>query len=172
MDLKKPLILLVVFVLLLVGLSVVSGMYAFAPREKISGTLLAQDAPVSPGSPTPLRTAPPQPLAQVSDMIDQQDPRGFQALASYVDGGFEPVDITIRKGDIVRFTNNSTRQLWVAASGPTLYPALQNGCGSSALDSCSALLPGEYWEFRFAVAGTWGFQNNLNKDRAGMVKVQ
>ena len=81
--------------------------------------------------------------------------------------------LKIKKGDTVRFTNNSTGDLWIAAVGPDpLYPAVQNGCGSSALDSCRTLAPGEYWEFTFAEKGDWHFVNNVDKSKTGVVHVK
>ena len=90
-----------------------------------------------------------------------------------MDSGFEPKDATVHQSDTVRFTNNSTRDLWIAADGSSgpVYPGVQNGCGSSALDSCRTLSPGEYWEFTFAKSGTWAFLNNLDKGDSGVVRV-
>ena len=96
---------------------------------------------------------------------------GFQELVSYTDRGFEPKHISIAKGDTVRFTNNSYRELWVAASANP-YPSAQSACGSSAFDSCRALKSGEFWEFTFGVAGTWPYVNNLDKSKGGVVTVQ
>lgn len=99
---------------------------------------------------------------------------GFQALVSYTDRGFEPNTVTIKKGDTIRFTNNSREDLWVAATGGAgaLYPNITNGCGSSALDTCRVLKPLEFWEFTFDTAGTWSYQNNRDTTVTGHVRVQ
>lgn len=98
--------------------------------------------------------------------------KGFALLVSYTANGFEPTMGKIKKGEAVRFTNNSSENLWLAASGEKLYPGVVNGCGSSALDTCKALKPGEFWEFTFDVAGTWGYQNNSNTAKTGTMRVQ
>lgn len=98
--------------------------------------------------------------------------KGFQLLVSYTDNGFEPATGTIKKGETVRFTNNSSGDLWLAASGEKLYPSVVNGCGSSALDTCKALKPQEFWEFTFAAAGTWGYHNNSDTGKVGTIRVQ
>lgn len=99
---------------------------------------------------------------------------GFQALVSYTDTGFEPLKVTIKKGNTVRFSDNSSRDLWVAAQGDlpgSLYPSQGSGCGSSAFDSCGPFKPQDFWEFTFAEPGSWKFVNNLDKTRTGTVIV-
>jgi len=100
--------------------------------------------------------------------------KGFQALVSYTDRGFEPADVTLQKGEAVRFTNNSRGDLWVAATGTSgpVYPSSGNECGQSAFDSCLSLKPNEFWEFTFDVAGTWSYADNLHKDKTGIIRVQ
>ncbi|MDO8576016.1 MAG: hypothetical protein Q7R90_01745, partial [bacterium] len=95
--------------------------------------------------------------------------KGFQYLVSYTDRGFEPTRLTVKQGETVRFTNNSSEGLWVAAGGEKLYPGVVNGCGSSALDSCRPIGQGEFWEFTFDAAGTWMFSNNIDKEKSGTV---
>ncbi len=95
---------------------------------------------------------------------------GFQELLSYTDRGFEPLHYSIKRGDTVRFTNNSQEKLWVAADGDAVYP-ITGDCGSSALDSCTPIGPGEFWEFTFTEGGTWTVVNNLDKSKVGVVEV-
>ena len=126
--------------------------------------------------PTPVvtRQAPPAPPLTASEMIAAQDPKGFQLLVSYVNTGFEPQNATIKVGDTVRFTNNSTENMWVAAIGTAanpLYPGTSN-CSASAFDSCGPLQPGYYWEFTFTQKGTWEFQNNLDKSNTATITVE
>ena len=169
MDLKKPVFSLVVLIALLFVLSAIS--WDFAGRRSTSE---ATPSASSQSDAKGVRIPPPMPAPAASDMVAGQNAQGFKLLVSYANDGFEPQRATVRAGDTVRFTNNSTRQLWIAANataGP-LYPNVQNGCGSSALDSCRTLAPGEYWQFTFVKAGTWSYQNNLNKDDAGTVRVQ
>jgi plastocyanin len=100
---------------------------------------------------------------------------GFQHLVSYTENGFEPTVITIKNGETVRFTNNSGEPLWIAAvesDESLLYPAVQNGCGSSALDSCSLIATQDFWEFTFTHSGSWKFTNILNRAEGGTVLVK
>lgn len=152
---------------LIVLLVVLSIIFAVPQTQQMQGNTL-YESQLQNG----VRTPPPPPPMTASDTIAAQQGNVFQLLVSYTDTGFEPRTATIKAGDTVRFTNNSSGQLWVAASGDTLYPSVQNGCGSSALDSCQALTPGEFWEFTFTQAGTWEFDNNLNKSDAGTLIVR
>lgn len=100
---------------------------------------------------------------------------GFQVLASYTDGGFAPVSITINRGETVRFTNNSSDGLWVSAVGDSrskAYPGTPNGCGQSHFDSCRIIGRGEFWEFTFDVVGEWKYQNNLDKSKTAVIYVK
>ena len=118
------------------------------------------------------KVAPTPPPPTAADMIVAQDPHGFQLFISYSDRGFEPKDAKIHSGDTVRFTDNSSEDLWIGAAGPgDLYPGTSS-CGTSALDTCHALKQGEYWQFTFTKKGTWGFMNTLDKTNVGVVHVQ
>ena len=100
--------------------------------------------------------------------------RGFEALISYTERGFEPTKVTLKKGQSVRFANNSGEELWIAAAstaGSPPYPGMSD-CGGSTLDSCKTLQPLEFWEFTFSQSGTWHFRNNLNKERVGSVTIE
>lgn len=99
---------------------------------------------------------------------------GFAAIVSYTDNGFEPAVVTIRAGEGVRFTNNSSANLWIAASGNdvAVYPRTETTCGSSGLDSCEPFSPQDFWEFSFDAVGEWHVINNLNKSKNGVVIVK
>lgn len=99
---------------------------------------------------------------------------GFQVLVSYTEKGFEPYAVTIKKGEAIRFTNNSATDLWVAADGrqSVIYPRTKVMCGSSDLDSCEPLPPRDFWEFSFNEAGKWDVTNNLNKTHVLTVTVE
>lgn len=98
--------------------------------------------------------------------------KGFQAFVSYTDRGFEPSEVTIQQGETIRWTNNSSKDLWIASDGGALYPREANDCGSSGFDSCKALKPGDFWEFTFDTKGSWVYLNNLQKETTGVVHVK
>lgn len=99
---------------------------------------------------------------------------GFQYLVSYTDGGFEPPTLSVKRGETVRFTNNSQSDLWVASiamQGGTVYPG-QSDCGASAFGTCAALKPQEFWEFTFDAVGTWSYKNNSDAAKTGTITVK
>ena len=112
------------------------------------------------------------PSAEIVAQLEKS--RGFEVLVSYTDGGFEPDEAVIERGQSIRFTNNSSGVLWVAAAGDDespRYPGLGD-CGASLFDTCTALAPNEFWEFTFEEIGTWAFQNNVDKGKTGIVRVE
>ena len=99
---------------------------------------------------------------------------GFEHLISITTNGFEPSEPSARVADTIRFTNNSSEDVWiegVSSIGNPPYPE-EGECGDSAFDSCKALAPGEFWEFKFRYAGTWLFRNKLNIEQVGVVYVK
>ncbi len=162
MGIKKQLLFLLLLIALLLIAQVI--LYAGGWRTGIS--------PVVTTTPATAVRIPPPPILTASDTVAEEAKHPFSQLISYVDTGFEPVTTHVRVGQTTRFINNSTHELWVVASGATLYPRTQDGCGSSDLDSCAPLKPGEFWQFTFAKKGTWQYVNNLDKTKQGTVIVQ
>lgn len=129
--------------------------------------------PANPVQSSKTLPAPTPPTQQQLQQL-QNSPATFQYLVSYTDKGFQPDTLAVKKGQTVRFTNNSSAQLWVASIGEgayQIYPGTSS-CGASAFDSCQALQAGDFWEFTFTQSGTWDFQNNLDKNETGTVTVK
>ncbi len=101
---------------------------------------------------------------------------GFQHLVSYTDRGFVPDTLNIKNGETVRFTNNSSHNLWVASSASgsdRLYPSEPDeSCGQSAFDSCVSMKPLEFWEFTFDETGEWSYMNNVTPSDTAVVRAQ
>lgn len=100
----------------------------------------------------------------------------FAALISYTDSGFEPKSVTIKKGETVRFVNNSSsEETWPASAvHPThsVYPDKSSSdCLGSSFDACRGLKPGEFWEFTFTNVGEWRFHDHVHASKTGVVIV-
>lgn len=133
----------------------------------------AQPSAPSPGAMSSPKAAEVPPLTPAMEAILAKS-NGFQYLISYTDGGFEPPTLTVKKGETVRFTNNSQDDLWIAsATQPdgAVYPG-QSDCGATAFDTCAALKPQEFWEFTFDAAGTWSYKNNSDISKTGVITVK
>lgn len=96
-------------------------------------------------------------------------------LVDYTDEGFSPSELTIKKGQTVRFVNNSSGRMWVASAiHPThsVYPEkTENDCLGSAFDQCDASLASSFWEFKFNVVGEHGYHNHVKASDRGKVIV-
>ncbi len=85
-------------------------------------------------------------------------------VINMTDSGFNPAEMTINAGDIVRFVNQGNQARWPASGiHPThdLYPK-KGGCISSSFDACRGLSKGESFSFTFTFKGTWPFHDHLN----------
>ncbi len=101
-------------------------------------------------------------------------PAKTTVLVTYTDAGFSQKAITVKKGTIVTFVNNSSDRLWVGSDPHPIhdqYPTT-GGCIASTFDACSGIAPGASWSFQFDIAGTWGYHNHLNPGKKGTVVVQ
>lgn len=121
--------------------------------------------------------------ASASATTQTQEPEGepmgdpiFHALVEYTDNGYVPARVTIKKGETVRFVNNSTRGNWVGGDNHpshTIYPEKSaSDCLGTSFDTCRALQAGEFWEFTFNHTGSWGYHNHIRARDGGTVVVQ
>jgi plastocyanin len=97
-----------------------------------------------------------------------------ELTVTYTDSGFSPASVTIAKGGVVMFKNNSSAPMRVASDPHpthTNYPD-KGGCSGSTFDSCNETAPGDSWVFVFDTAGNWGYHDHLNPKHKGIVIVQ
>ena len=116
-----------------------------------------------------------QAQTSVQQAADLNRPRvSDKNVVSYTDSGFSPNILTIKKGDVVTFTNTASDAMRVASNPHPIhngYPTT-GGCVSSTFDSCSDISPGQTWTFKFDIVGKWGFHNHLNPSEGGTIVVQ
>jgi plastocyanin len=84
----------------------------------------------------------------------------------YTDSGFSPANLTIRKGDSVTWTDNSSGNMWVA-SDP--HPTHTNLPG---FDESTFAEPGQSYTYTFTVPGAHGYHNHANPGMRGVITVQ
>ncbi|MCE9586282.1 hypothetical protein K8R04_03110 [Candidatus Uhrbacteria bacterium] len=157
-EIRKPLIVLVVL------LALCALVYYVSPR---AAAPVVDDAVLS-AAPKGEASAPsPEVLAYL------EHSSGFQYLVSYNGRSFAPAVLTIKKGETVRFINNSSKNMWVAATGSSgeVYPGSGKDCGQSAFDMCKTLKHGEFWEFTFTEKGSWSYRNNADSTNTGVIIV-
>lgn len=150
---KKILLTVVVLVIVLVG-------WIFL-RNKEAGKLLLN-------TPTPMVT------------IVGPSPVIIKNVITYTDSGYIPNTITIKKGEIVIWKNESSVPMWTASAGhPThkTYPDTNIAlCLSlrpvAMFDACKTYGPGESWSFAFYNVGTWGYHNHVKASHWGKIIVE
>lgn len=98
----------------------------------------------------------------------------------FTKNGYEPNELTIKKGETVVFTNTITDLTWPAsAQHPThtVYPGSDiKKCGTAEagniFDACKGLVEGESWTFTFNEVGAWNYHNHLNPAKFGKIVVE
>ena len=97
------------------------------------------------------------------------------AVIIYTDAGFSPSSVTVKKGQTVRWANNSGSKVWPASAvhpQHSAYPQKSaSDCLGSSFDACKGLVQGESWDFKFDYVGEWKFHNHLNGAQKGAVTV-
>ena len=94
---------------------------------------------------------------------------GVSAVATssvqYGDSGFTPNTVSVKAGTTVRFSNQSSRGMWVASA---VHPTHQLLPGFDQLQSVGK---GGTYEYTFAKVGTWKYHNHVNATDTGTVVV-
>ncbi len=99
---------------------------------------------------------------------------------SYTDSGFSPASVTVRKGQRVTFTNNSSKDMWVATGPHPAHSGYDNTdrsthcaagyAGAAPFDECTAAQAGGTFTFTFEKTGTWNYHNHaVAADRGSVV---
>jgi len=96
-------------------------------------------------------------------------------VITFTDNGFVPSTVTVKKGQTVRWANNSGSKVWPASAvhpSHAVYPQKSaSDCLGSSFDACRGLAQGESWDFTFNYVGEWKFHNHLNASQWGAVIV-
>lgn len=85
---------------------------------------------------------------------------------NYTNSCFSPADIAIKKGDTVKFVNNSSRDMWPASDNHpkhTIYPEF---------DANKDIAPGGNYSFTFTKIGAWGYHDHNKSNCGGTITVQ
>ncbi|TSC87248.1 MAG: Uncharacterized protein G01um10148_353 [Parcubacteria group bacterium Gr01-1014_8] len=79
--------------------------------------------------------------------------------------GFQPSELTVKKGSTVTFTTTAARQFWPASNlhpSHDIYPDF---------DAKRPLESDEVWSFTFNTAGDWPFHDHIRSYYVGVVHV-
>ncbi len=155
------------FGLLIVAAGILVGWYVFGNDSINRGLEKKDDSAVSEGTGSSEAKKDTSPRTSLSDSSDQTDKGGVSArtVVTYTDSGFSPSPVTVSKGSIVTFVNESGRGMWVASG---LHPTHQLLPGFDQLKPVSR--DGVY-EYTFDVVGTWQYHNHVRESDVGVVVV-
>lgn len=79
--------------------------------------------------------------------------------------GYEPKEISIKKGEVVLWKNESSEYHWPASD---LHPT---HAIYSEFDPLKPVASGDEWAFQFNQAGTWKYHDHIRANKVGTVKV-
>ena len=95
-------------------------------------------------------------------------------MVYYTDTGFVPDDITVSEGQEVRWIDESSGQMWVAADEHPVHAGYDNTtrrehCPGESFDQCSS---GQVYSFTFERSGEFDYHNHRDSRHSGTVKVE
>lgn len=90
---------------------------------------------------------------------------GSMQFISYTDSGFEPKDVTITRGTMVHFINDSQIDMWVASDDHPAHTDLPT------FDQFKGSPPGGQYVYIFDQAGEWKYHDHLTPTAIGTITV-
>ncbi len=94
------------------------------------------------------------------------DTTGEVMVVKYNDSGFTPENIEVSAGQVVRFVNESTGNMWVASDNHPTHKIMPE------FDNKKAVSAGESYEFTFTKVGEWAYHNHVKPSAVGTVVVK
>lgn len=85
---------------------------------------------------------------------------------TYDGKAFNPASITVKKGTVVTWTNNSDKSVWVASNPHPTHTGLPG------FDKLRGMGKGESYSYTFDKTGSFGYHNHLNTSAGGTVTVE
>ncbi|TAL49512.1 hypothetical protein EPN83_00340 [Patescibacteria group bacterium] len=161
---KTIIAILVIVAVIVIGFVLVGKKETQAPTtgETTSTAQNQTKAPAAPSQTVPSqgRIIPPPPPVPTPLSVPQT------VTVTYSDQGFSLSIVTIKVGDRVRFTNESSAGMWIASAPHpthTIYPQF---------DQKASVAKGGAYEFTFSKIGDWTYHNHLNPAHKGRVIVK
>ena len=151
-------ILLLIPILLIIGAAI-----AFSPQ--LTGNLAANQPAPGPAAPT-------------LGAGEGSSPETY--TVQFTSEGYVPKELTIKKGDTVKWVNTMDIQIWPASARHpthTVYPGSNiEKCGTSEergiFDACRGFGKGQSWSFTFNEVGSWFYHDHLTPTFFGKITVE
>lgn len=164
------------WVWIVAAIIVIAGLfYWFTMREPAVDTGASSE--VNGAQTTPTDTIPNESGSNIN--VGAEVSVGAPVTITFSDSGVSPANVTIKRGQTVKFVNNATRSVWPASDE---HPTHTKYAGTSrtehcpdtanvAFDACRGLATGESWEFTFAKAGSWDYHDHMRASVGGVITV-
>lgn len=159
-------------IIVVIVLAIVAAGSYFLIRGQYADTVLVP-TPAADKLNTEVETQPSLKREQSDSLVTQEEIQK-ENIVHYTNSGFEPLTLSVRKGETVIFKNESSQGMWTASAiHPThrLYPTT-GGCLGSTFDACAGIQPGSSWSFKFDISGTWKYHDHLHPRNIGTIVVQ
>lgn len=101
-------------------------------------------------------------------------PTPVAATVTLTRQGFSPTDISVRKGESVRFVSGVSSDCDLSQASCFIWPASDPHPSHEfypEFDPREPLGPGESWVFTFDKAGEWGYHDHFKSSSRGLVRV-
>lgn len=152
---------------------------AMETEELLTGDTAPDDADADAAAETDAdATADDADAAAADDAADV--PAGTTHTVNRTSTGFTPSTVTIKKGDTVKFVNQTETDIWPASNAHPSHTNYPNSglakCGSGEastnFDACKSIGPDKSWEFIFAEVGTWKYHDHFSPSKEGTIVVE
>lgn len=101
-----------------------------------------------------------------NDPASEAAPTPDERIAiTYTNNGFEPKDISVKKGSIVTVTNQSSKPVQFSSDD---HPSHRENTEMNL----KTLNPGESESYTATAAGEWGFHDHIDESKTGTVTVE
>lgn len=97
--------------------------------------------------------------------LEEQIPQGETHKVVFTEEGFDPKEITIKKGDVVEFSSAREFPFWPASDEHPTHAIYR------AFDPLQPVPANETWSFQFTRVGTWDYHDHLNSTYKGKITV-
>ena len=158
----------------IVVLVIAAGVYALTRGSEEANNITPEAAN------TENQAAAPEAPAENPVAPEASAPASAEAVTiSFTDAGYAPQAVTIKKGALVTFQNQSSLETWPASAmhpTHTVYPGSDiQKCGTGEatgiFDACRGLKNGETWSFQFNQVGKWNYHDHLTPTKFGSITV-
>lgn len=95
-----------------------------------------------------------------SEMLVQND-----GIVEFLNGDFQPKNLTIKSGQTVTWVNKSDEAVWPASNIHPTHQILPE------FDPKRPIKSGDSWSFTFEKTGVWRYHNHLAPQKTAVVKV-